>query len=116
MMYMTQGEAATRLRERYGIEATLAIGDVMLASEALRDSGPFVADVDLDEEDSPLPYALLDWVALYAHTIKEDEPGAVLTDNMAPFSRTYARPEMTRNGKRLARLIAPYLRHTGRVA
>ncbi len=111
-MYLTPTEAATRLSQKYSIDATVLIGDVIIASEELREHAPFVADVDLDNP----PDGLLDWVSLRAHVLSEDEPGPVTTDNMSPFSRTYARPEHTRNGKRLERLLRPYLAHKGRVA
>lgn len=112
MMYLTPEQAAARLRDRYGIESKPYIGDLIAASDMLEDQAPFKDSKILEDP----PDALLDWVSLYAHAIKEDEPGAVMSDSMAPFSRTFARPEMTQSGKRLARLIAPYIRRTGRVA
>lgn len=111
-MYMTPEQARERLSARYGITDTPLLGDVIAASEDLREMGPFNKDVDIEEP----PDSLLDWVALRAHVLSEDEPGAVTKASMTPFSRTYARPEKTRNGKRLEALVAPYLRRTGRVA
>lgn len=112
MMYMTPSEAATRLSEKYSITATVLIGDLIAASEELREHAPFVEGVDLEAP----PSELLDWVALRSHVLTEDEPGAVVEDSMSPFTRKYARPEATQNQKRLERLIRPYLAVRGRVS
>lgn len=111
-MYLTPGESQIRLLNRYNIDKAPMIGDLVSASEELREHAPFVADVDLDNP----PDALLDWVALRALVLSEDEPGAVVEDSMNPFTRKYAAPEHTQNGKRLERLLRSYLAHKGRVA
>lgn len=113
MMYLTPEQARLTLVERFGIDKSPMIGDLIAASEELREYAPFVDGVDLDGE---LPDTLLDWVALRAHVLSEDEPGPVTEDSMSPFTRRYARPEATQNQKRLERLIAPYLAHKGRIA
>lgn len=111
MMYLTPTEAATRLSQKYSIDATVLIGDLIIASEELRAMAPFRSDVDLEAP----PSELLDWVSLRAHVLSEDEPGAITEDSMNPFTRRYAQPEHTQNQKRLQRLLAPYLAHKGRV-
>ena len=83
-----------------------------MAGEDLRDRAPFVEGVDLDGD---LPESLKDWVALRAHVLTEDEPGAVTEDSMSPFTRKYATPEHSQNQKRLERLLKPYLAVRGRV-
>jgi len=112
VLYMTPEEARLTLVDRFGIDKSPMIGDLVAASDELRERAPFVESVDLDDP----PDALLDWVALRALVLTEDEPGAVTEDSMSPFTRKYARPEATQNQKRLERLIRPYLSHRGRVA
>jgi hypothetical protein len=110
-MLITPAEAQMRLLNRYGINKSPMTGDLVSASEELRENAPFVEGVDLDNP----PDGLLDWVALRALTLSEDEPGPVTEDSMNPFTRRYAVPEHTQNGKRLERLLRPYLAHKGSV-
>lgn len=113
MMYLTPTEATLRLIDRYGIEATLYMGDVLAASEDLRERGPFVEAVDLTEETTPLPDALLDWVSLRAYQLsEEDEPG-VESESVRGTSITYARPMQSQTERRLERLVGPYQLRTG---
>lgn len=109
-MYLTPTEATLRLIGRYGIEATLYMGDVLAASEDLRERGPFVETVDLDGE---LPDALLDWVALRSYQLSEDDDPAIQSEGVRGTSVTYARPMQSQTERRLERLIVPYQRTTG---
>lgn len=113
-MDMTPEQARTRLNDRYGIDKAPLIGDLIMAGEDLRAEAPFKANANVDLDN--LPDALLDWIALRAHVLTEDEPGPVTEDSMSPFTRRYAAPEATQNQKRLQRLIAPYLSRKGRIA
>jgi hypothetical protein len=114
MIYMIPAEAQTRLLNRYGIDATLYIGDVLAASEELRSMAPFVEGVDVDDPDT-LPDALLDWVALRANELRKGITGPppasrVKAGNVTVDLRLQDQ-DATKRG-----LLAPYLKHKGRVA
>lgn len=115
MMFVTPGEAEVRLRLRYGIETMLYIGDVLAASEELRGMAPFVDTVDLDGETGELPDALLDWVALRSNEFRKGATGPppasrVKAGNVTVDLRLQDQ-DATKRG-----LLAPYLKHKGRVA
>ena len=109
-MYLTPSEARTRLQERYGIETTVYIGDLIMASEELRSRAPFVEGVDLSDP----PDSLLDWVALCAYELGNYEQ-PVSSVGAGDVSLSY-RDSPTRNQRRLQRLLAPYLAVRGRVS
>lgn len=117
MIHMTPGDAQTRLQDRYGIETTVYFGDLLGAGEELRERGPFVADLNLDNP----PDALLDWVALRAHTLAADESVSITSESVGDISANYGDSsgtggQLTQNERRLQRLISPYLARRGRVA
>lgn len=116
-MYLTPTEAQDRLQTRYSLvssEAPLTIGDVLAASQALDELGPFEDSVDFDN----LPDALLDYVALYAHMLATDELPAISSETVSGARADYASgaPRKSRNARRMDRLIAPYIRRRGTVA
>lgn len=113
MMFLTPQEAATRLRDRYGIESTPYIGDLIIASDRLEDMAPFKDSRILEDP----PDALLDWVALYGHKLKDERhEGRTSGAVSGAVSWRTAWPQLTPDARRLKALIAPYLRNTGRVA
>jgi hypothetical protein len=113
-MILTPQKAQLRLLDRYGIDTTLYTGDVLAASEDLRERGPFVEGVD-PEDPGTLPDALLDWISLraneYRQTITGPPPATkIRTDDVSLDLEV-------RDGERaLNSLLSPYLRRTGRVA
>lgn len=111
MMYMTPTQAQTRLSERYGINTTLYIGDLLMAGEYLQTMAPFTDGVKLDEPNG-LPDSLMDWVALRAYQLASYEM-PVSSKSVGDRQISYAATN-TRTDKRLQRLAEPYLKRTGR--
>jgi hypothetical protein len=109
-MYLTPNEAATRLKDRYGVEDTPRIGDLMIASDALDGMAPF-EDVDLDA--GPIPDALLDYVALKAHVLARDRQEGQTSSSLGPMSHSFAWPQLSPDARRLDALLRPYLKRTG---
>jgi hypothetical protein len=83
----------------------------MLASEALDDLAPF--ETPLEEYDV-LPDALLDYVSLYAHELRREQEDPPPATRIKAGDVTVDLKSQT--SRRLERLVAPYLKRTGRVA
>ncbi len=109
-MYLTPTEARDRLQTRYSITADLTIGDLMIASDTLDELAPFSPPL---EDYETLPDALLDWVALKAHTLTQGDKEGLISRGIAGISASYAWPQLSRDARRLETLIAPYLKRTG---
>jgi hypothetical protein len=112
MIYMIPAEAQTRLLNRYGIDATLYIGDVLAASEELRGMAPFVEGVDLDGE---LPESLYDWVALRANEFRQTITGPPPASSIKTGDVT-VQLELGKGHRDLHKLVYPYLKRKGRVS
>jgi hypothetical protein len=111
MIYMTPGEASVRLQERHGIATELFIGDVLAASEELRGMAPFTVDL----ETEPLPDALLDWVALRSHELRQTAAGPPPASSIKTGDVT-VQLEIGKGHRDLHKLVYPYLKRKGRVS
>lgn len=109
MMYLTPQQATSRLSERYGLDSTPYIGDLIMAGEELHGLAPFKPTVDLDDP----PEALIDWVALRAHELRRgrEDPPPASRISAADVTVWVDNTRQTMSG-----LITPYLRYTGRSA
>ncbi len=109
-MYLTVAEAEARLETRFNITAELEDGDLMAASDTLGELAPFSPPL---EDYATLPDALLDWVALKAHTLAQGGREGLTGHGVAGISASYAWPQLSRDARRMEALIAPYLKRTG---
>lgn len=120
--YLSDTEAAARLQDRYNITAAPVLGDLEAASGEL-DASPLVGwRYDLNQErefprsvtlagdvEGEVPEAVLDWVALRAYQLLEDESPAVQSEGARGVNVSYAEPKLSQTEKRMKRLLAPYL-------
>ncbi len=119
-MYQTVAEAEARLQTRYNLEASLTIGDVMLASLDLDGLAPFEGEkTDSGQArefprdgDTETPDAVLDWVALRAYALVSEEKEGVTRRRVDVLSIEHA-PAYSRTARRLQKLLDPYLQRTG---
>ena len=130
--YLTRAEAASRLTDPetgYGFTAeeagVISGGDLRAASDELDAMGPFVdSPSDPTQErqwprNAPgssgpgMPDAVLDWVALRAYQLSSDDEPPVRSEGAGGVSVSYAVPKLSQSGKRMERLLAPYLLWTG---
>lgn len=123
--YLTTTEAESRLTSRFGITATLAPGDVDVASDELDGMGPFIGYVSDSTQvrafprvlppltTATTPDAILDAVALLAYQAATDEDPAIQSESTIDKSITYASPKTPLNARRVETLIGPYLLRVG---
>lgn len=122
--FINPEDASARLSSRFGIEgASLTHGDLAIASSNLDGRAPFVGEKNdeyqlhqfpRDGEDD-VPEAILDYVALRAFALATNDKPAVSSERADEVSVTYRSPKRSQTEKRMARLVAPYLRRVGRV-
>lgn len=118
--YLTAADAKTRL-SRYNVVGSPSAADLEAASDDLDLVGRFVGD-RLDpaqhrefprsvaiQDDVPgsVPPRVLDWVALRAYQLSEDDEPPVLAEKVSSISVRYARGKKGR----VERLMANLLRH-----
>lgn len=124
-MYLTADAIASRLDDRFGIEAEIAPGDAEMASYELDSQGPFIgARQDSEQEmafprtlnpngteneDTTIPAAVLDWVALCAYRITGGDAPGIVSRSRSGLSESYSRPVVDKNERRMNRLLWPYL-------
>jgi hypothetical protein len=124
-MYLTGEEIAARLLDRFTITATVGDGDAAIASAELDGAGLFIGsrlDPDqehafprsvtpggVENEDTTVPDAILDWVALCAYRISEVDAPAVKSWSRSGVSETYASSMPSQSERRMANLLNPYL-------
>lgn len=142
--YLTADEAKVRLSDPatgYGFTAEevsgISRGDVMAASSDLDAMGPFVGrrtDPNQEREwprkfggdlleDAPsilnpyvTPDAVLDWVALRAYQLSQDDEAPVSSESAGRAGQSFARPKLSRTERLMASLLDPYLLRVGRLA
>lgn len=127
--YLTKAEAVTRL-EAFNITTASANlvtdADLRIASNDLDERAPFLGerpydqerqfprlDPETDEAELSVPDEILDWVALRAHSLATNEVPAVRSEGAGRVSVSYFSPKPGPNARRMASMLAPYLRKTG---
>ncbi len=124
--YLTPAQATSRLAA-YDLDGYPSAGDLLAASMALNDSGPFIGaryaydqgsvfprSVTLaGEEENTVPDSVLDWVALRALSLSEEEPDAVQSASAGGVSVSFARPSVPRRERLMCGLLRPYQKKTG---
>lgn len=127
--YLTAADAQKRL-SRYNIAGSPIAADLEIASDDLDLAGGFVGE-KLDPaqhrqfprgiavQDDPVgqvPPRVLDWVALRAYQLSEDDEAPVLSEKVSSISVSYARPKRARVERLMANLLSPYRRGRARTA
>ena len=120
--YLTTQQATTRLAA-YEIQAAPSEVELRIASDDLDlREGPFVADrlgpaqvrefprsaTVRDDVAGSVPAQVLDWVALRAYQLSEDDEPAVLSEKVSSISVRYARGKKGRVERLMANLLRPY--------
>ena len=130
--YLTKTEAEARLRDRYGVTASLFPGDLDVASDELDEAGPFVGRKTAPNQErewprtgnlnegvrgilnpTVIPEAVLDWVALRALQLSTDEEPPVKSEGAGGVSVSYATAKLSQTSKRMEGLLRPYILRTG---
>ena len=119
--YLTTEQATARLTD-YEIQAAPSQAELRIASDDLDLEGPFVADrfdpaqmrefprseTVRDDVAGSVPALVLDWVALRAYALSEDDEAPVLSERVSSISVSYARPKKGRVERLMANLLRPY--------
>lgn len=126
--YLTTSEALARLG-KWGVEAEVYEGDLLIASDNLDALSPFVGErYDPDQErafprsetlpgdtEGVVPDRVLDAVALLAAQEAEGAPAAVKSESVLDHSITYETAVKPQTVRRTLALVKPYQRRTGRM-
>lgn len=122
--YLDKAAIATRLAARFTITTTVTNVDAGIASDELDASGPFLGEKHevgqarefprtyLRDGDAPgvVPDAVLDWVALAAYRLSEDDDPAISSEGLGDIRVSYASPKLSQAATRMAGLLRPYFR------
>lgn len=126
--YLTNAQIQARLSTRFSVSATITAGDADIASAELDAAGPFIGEKQSttqerafprslnpdgsENTDPAIPEPVLDWVALRAFQLSEDEAPAVTSESALGFRASYANPKLSQSQARMIRLLAPYQRES----
>ena len=130
--YLSPEDAEDILWGQFAVEADLAPGDLVAASEQLDEQRPFIGarldeeqdfqfprDVDIYGNDSiatEVPAPVLTWVALAAYRLSVDDDPPVTAESAGSASTSYGAPKPSQTERRMASLLDPYLRTRGSLA
>jgi hypothetical protein len=123
--YETNEQMQTRLSQRFGITAEITVGDADIASNDVDSLGPFIGSRLADDQERQFPRnvnpdgstnavtdppeAVLDWVALRAYQLSNDEDPAIKSETVGRASVVYLRGKLSRIERRMSGLLTPYL-------
>lgn len=124
--YLTATDAKTRL-SRHSIVGSPSQADLEIASDDLDLSGRFIGvrntEAQLREfprsvtvrDDAPgaVPGRVLDWIALRAYQLSEDDDAPVLSEKVSSISVSYARAKESRVERLMQNLLRHYLASAG---
>lgn len=110
--YLTKADAEARLKDRFGVPADEAVvfpADLEAATAELDSLAPFEGDradaaqlLEFPRRGEEIPEVVLDWVALRAHQLGQEEDDAPLkSEEVLDKKVTYARPSESRLERRL---------------
>ena len=126
--YLSNTAMAARLAARYPRSFPTAPvidgGDADIASDKLDASGPFLGEkydpaqarqfprTYLRDGDVPgaVPDGVLEWVALRAYRLSEDDEPAIASEGIGDIRVSYATPKLSQATERMTGLLRPYLR------
>ncbi len=129
--YLTAPAARERLSNRFGITANPLDGDLDAASDELDARGPFLGERYASNEQARafprsvtapgdtvgvVPERVLDWVALRAYQLGQEDLPPVSGEAVLDDQVRYARPKKSRVERLMKSLLVPYRRGSVRIA
>jgi len=125
--YLTGGQAATRLSQRFGIEAEILASTAEIASDDLDFKGPFIGSPAVetqyrafprsvtvqDDVVGTVPSRVLDWVALRAYQLTEEDDAPVTDEKIGSIQVRFARGKRSPQYRLMKNLLHKYRATSG---